>query len=97
MGNDNHRLTCIVTDTFGSVHSEGVKFLKDLGARLRGRDLPGHDPTSPLLDEPNSDDEASPPTATAYPFYSRSMQSVSLAAHVALAEHVFRVIRTAQE
>ena len=95
-GNRSHSLTRILTDTFGGVHVEGVKFLKDSGARLRGLDQPGLDPTAPL-DEPRSDDESSPTKTSASPFYSRSMQSVSLAAHVALAEHVFRVIRSARE
>ena len=95
-GNRSHSLTRILTDTFGGVHIEGVKFLKDSGAHLRGLDQPGHDPTAPL-DEPRSDDEDSPAKTTASPYYSQSMQSISLAAHVALAEHVFRVIRSARE
>ena len=90
----------MVTDCFGGVHRAGVKFLKDSGARLRGRDGAGNDPAVPLVVDPTSEDEcdssdssrSSGPTAN--PFFSLSMQSISLAAHKALAAHVFRVRRS---
>ena len=88
-----HSLKSVVTDCFGGVHREGVKFLKDSGARLRGRDGAGNDPAVPLVVDPTSEDEcdssdssrSSGPTAN--PFFSLSMQSISLTAHKALAAH----------
>lgn len=98
-GIHKHKLVKIITDVFGGVHHEGVKFLKDSCARLRGRDREGNDPSNPLDGELSSDrdDDHSPPSQTAHPHYSRSMQSISLAAQTAIAEHAFRVIRRSAE
>ena len=81
-----HEVVPLIHDTFGAVHWDATSLLKDADRRMRGRAGFDADPS-----DPNSCDASLHWSAPSYK--SRAMQTISIALHTALAEHVHRYIQ----
>ena len=82
----------LIHDVFGAIYKPSVKRLYQAGSAMRGRDRPGGDPS-----RPGHPDQSDTGSSASLPFVSTSLQSISIALHTAIAEHIFESAHRARD
>ena len=87
-GSTIHSVSPLIHDTFGAIHIKAMSVMKDADGHVRGRDVLDADPSDP--DSSDCSLHWSAPS-----FKSRSLQTISIAVHTALAGHIHRYVHAA--
>ena len=87
-GSRVHKVQPLIHDTFGAIHGAAMKVLIEADSHIRGRDVLDADPS-----DPDSSDRSLHWSAPSYK--SRSLQTISIAVHTALAGHIHRYVHAA--